>query len=194
MLISKEIEIDTSHRVFQHSSKCFSVHGHRYKIEVGVDDKIISVPGASDEGMVIDFSDLKQIMMEELDGGFDHGAIISEKDYMFKYALVDSIKIIFEDEEVYSVLKNKIPYFKELEKQYLKDKERKWKIKVVPFIPTAENLSKYWYSLIKPRLLEKGISINHVKVWETPTSTAIFTKKDDAKYVELNQKTLYEIY
>jgi 6-pyruvoyltetrahydropterin/6-carboxytetrahydropterin synthase len=190
MLISKEIEIDTSHRVFQHSSKCFSVHGHRYKIEVGVDDKIIAVPGASNEGMVIDFSDLKQIMMEELDGGFDHGAIISENDYMFKYALVDSIKILFEDEEVYKILKNKIPYFKELEIQYLKDKERKWKIKVVPFIPTAENLARHWYTLIKPRLRERNISINHVKVWETPTSTAIYTKDDDRRWRPPEQKTL----
>ena len=193
MLISKEIEIDTSHRVFQHNSKCFSVHGHRYKIEVGVDDKIITVSGASDEGMVIDFSDLKQIMMEELDGGFDHGAIISEKDYMFKYALIDSIKILFEDDEVYNVLKDKIPYFKDLEKQYLRDKHRKWKIKVVDFIPTAENLAKYWYSLIKPRLLEKGIAISHVKVWETPTSTAIYTKEDDRKWKPENQKTLDNI-
>ena len=149
MLITKEIEIDVSHRVFQHSSKCFHIHGHRYKIEVGVDDKIISILGASDEGMVIDFNDLKQIMMEELDGGFDHGAIISEKDYMLKYCLQDSIRLLFEDKEVYNILKNKILYFKELEKQYLKDKERKWKIKNVPFIPTAENLARHWYLLIK---------------------------------------------
>ena len=41
MLITKEIEIDAAHRVPNHKSKCRTFHGHRYRIEVGVDDKVI---------------------------------------------------------------------------------------------------------------------------------------------------------
>ena len=193
MLITKDIEIDASHRVFQHNSKCFSPHGHRYKIEVGVDDKIIDIIGSSDEGMVMDFSEVKRIMMEEIDSRFDHGVIIFEQDYIYKYCLSDSISILFEDKEVYNILKNKIPYFKELEIQYEKDKDRKWKVQIVPFIPTAENLARHWYLLIKNKLLEKGIRISHVKVWETPTSTAIYTKDDDRRWKPESQKTLDNI-
>lgn len=82
MLVTKEIEIDLGHRVTNHKSKCASLHGHRYKIEVGVDDKVISTKGSSDEGMVIDFGDLKQIMMMTLDKNFDHGFILWEEDPM----------------------------------------------------------------------------------------------------------------
>lgn len=72
MLITKTIEIDMGHRVPNHKSKCRNLHGHRYKIEVGVDDKVITDSGSSDEGMVIDFSDLKEIMIKEIDEVYDH--------------------------------------------------------------------------------------------------------------------------
>lgn len=147
MLITKEIEIDMSHRVCYHKSKCRNLHGHRYKIEVGVDDKVKDKKFASDYGMVIDFSDLKQIMMEELDEKFDHGAVFYKDD----------------------------PYVPGLEALLKLGDQRKDKMHFVEFMPTAENLSKYWFGLIKPRLDKKGINIYHIKIWETPTSTAVYT-------------------
>lgn len=149
MIITKEIEIDMGHRVPNHKSKCRNMHGHRYKIEVAVDDKVISTPGSSDEGMVIDFGDLKQCMMDVLDKGFDHGFIVYELD---KWVM-------------------------ELNKMY----EDGMKVIFVDFIPTAENLAKYWFTLMKDKLKEKNISISHVKIWETPTSTALYTFKN---YIE----------
>lgn len=140
MLITKEIEIDMGHRVTNHKSKCSSLHGHRYKIEVGVDDKIITTKGVSNEGMVIDFGDLKDIMINKLDTPFDHGFVLWIKDPMVK-ALMD---------------------------------DKNTKLRVVNFIPTAENLAKCWYDILKPFLKYQKIKIKHVKVWETPTSTAIF--------------------
>lgn len=140
MLITKEIEIDVGHRVTNHKSKCASLHGHRYKIEVGVDDKVISVMGASDEGMVIDFGDLKQIMMDVLDKNFDHGMILWQDD-----SLASAIQA-----------------------------DHKTKLTLVSFIPTAENLAKFWFELIKIPLEARAIKIKHIKVWETPTSTATY--------------------
>lgn len=145
MLITKEIEIDMAHRVLNHKSKCKNLHGHRYKIEVGVDDKVIDTQGVSDEGMVIDFSDLKQIMMTEIDGVYDHNAVFYKLDPILNYL------------EVYQNVDNQPK-----------------KIIQSDFIPTAENLAKHWYEIIKPKLQEKGIKIAHVKIWETPTSTAIY--------------------
>ncbi len=143
MLITKEIEIDMAHRVPNHNSKCKNLHGHRYKIEVGVDDRVITEEGRSDEGMVIDFGDIKEIMMEEIEHKYDHNAIFFEKDLM--RANLEGL-------------------------QTFQDK----KIHFVSFIPTAENLAKHWFDLIKTRLIKRGIKIKHVKVWETPTSTALY--------------------
>ena len=143
MLVTKFIEIDMGHRVPNHKSKCKNLHGHRYKIEVGVDDKIICEKGTSDEGMVIDFGDLKEIMMDNIDKNFDHGFVIYNGDQFL---------------EMFGNLKNKYEQ----------------KIIIVDFIPTAENLAKHWFELIKPKLEERKIKIKHVKVWETPTSTATY--------------------
>lgn len=159
MLVTKQIEIDMGHRVPNHKSKCRNIHGHRYVIEVGVFDKIIDDKGASDEGMVIDFSDLKDIMMSEIDAVYDHSFTISDEDEF-------------------------VSMFYELKRT------KKQKINIVEFIPTAENLAKHWYRLISDKLLERNIAIKYVKVWETPTSTAIYTRKDDRKFVDKKQKTL----
>ena len=142
MLVTKQIEIDMGHRVPNHESKCRNLHGHRYKIEVGVDDKVITEKGVSDEGMVIDFGDLKEIMMNEIDRWFDHGFVMYKSD----------------------------EYFKEFATLNLKGQ----KIIFVPFIPTVENLTKYWYEILKPILKKRNIKIKYVKVWETPTSTATY--------------------
>jgi len=49
-------------------------------VVVGVDDKVITTSGASDEGMVIDFSNLKEIMMQEIDEKLDHGFMMWDND------------------------------------------------------------------------------------------------------------------
>jgi 6-pyruvoyl-tetrahydropterin synthase len=48
------------------------------------------------------------------------------------------------------------------------------KIIFVDFIPTAENLAKHWYEIMREALLRHSIRISHVTVWETPTSTATY--------------------
>ena len=146
MLITKEIEIDVGHRVFNHKSKCRNIHGHRYKVQVGVDDKVIDTKGSSDEGMVIDFSDLKQCMMDNIDAVFDHSFIMSVEDPF-------------------------APIFIDLKKQGQK-------INFVHFVPTAENLAKYFYEILKIALEEKKIKIHHVTLYETPTSTATYSWKE----------------
>ena len=78
MLITKYIEVDMGHRVPNHKSKCRNLHGHRYKIVVGVDDKVVTTRGVSDEGMVIDFSDLKKIVREEIVDLFDHATVFNQ--------------------------------------------------------------------------------------------------------------------
>ncbi len=167
MLIEKTIEIDLGHRVPNHKSKCRNLHGHRYKIEVGVDDKVITESGQSDEGMVIDFSDLKEIMMQELDAKFDHGFVMYEYDILYPIFLV--IK------KGGYILEKLLHHCRGLLKES-EELQPSMKIVFVPFIPTAENLAKHWYELMKPRLVERNIKIKHVKVWETPTSTATYTE------------------
>lgn len=161
MIITKQIEIDMGHRVMNHKSKCKNIHGHRYKIEVGVDDKIITEKGVSNEGMVIDFGDLKKIMMNEIDEVYDHGFIMSKED--------DLLMKIF-DVEIMGEVKNA--------NRYVSLNNIDSKIIVVDFIPTAENLAKHWFDIIKGELEKIKIKLKFVRVWETPTSSAIYEENE----------------
>ncbi|MAH07132.1 6-carboxytetrahydropterin synthase QueD [Candidatus Pacearchaeota archaeon] len=143
MIISKKIEIDMAHRLPNHEGKCKNIHGHRYVIEVGVEGEIIIGNGKSDEGMVVDFGNLKKILGETIDNPFDHSLVVYDG---------DELKDVYE----------------ELEK-------RGQRINFVPFIPTVENLAKYWFELIGSRLTENNkIKLKFVRVWETSTSTATY--------------------
>ena len=146
------------HRVMNHKSKCKSLHGHRYKIEVGVNDEVITTKGSSDEGMVLDFGDLKKILVEEIDLEYDHGFIISKEDTQLMKSFGVELVQEFEDNG-----------------RFINLNDLEVKIIVVDFIPTAENLAKHWFKILKKRLSKLNIALEFVKVWETPNSTAIWT-------------------
>ena len=80
--ITKSIEWDMGHRVPNHRSKCRNPHGHRYRMELTLTGLINRVHGASSEGMVIDFGDVKKVMMEQIHDVLDHGFMIYEKDHI----------------------------------------------------------------------------------------------------------------
>ena len=60
--IRRWIETDTGHRVPNHSSKCKHLHGHRYRWEAELEGDVVSVAGVSEEGMLIDFSEVSAIL------------------------------------------------------------------------------------------------------------------------------------
>lgn len=74
MIITKEVEIDMGHRLPNHKGRCRNPHGHRYKIEVGIGGPL------NEDGMIIDFSLLKEFMNKEIDETLDHGFMISSDD------------------------------------------------------------------------------------------------------------------
>ena len=166
MLVTKQIEIDMGHRVPNHKSKCSSPHGHRYKIEAGVDDKLIVEKGSSDEGMVIDFGDLKHDMMNVIDGCFDHGFMISSEDEFMNMAFFGAE---YKNWAIDGSRFASIGYDKPRVKGYSSAN-----VIVVPFVPTVENISKLWFKLLDFDLKKKGINLQYLKVWETPTSTATY--------------------
>lgn len=78
--VSKEVEFDAGHRVPNHKSKCRNPHGHRYRLRVTIAGEIVQTPGASDEGMLADFGDLKTLMTTKVHDVLDHGFIMYEGD------------------------------------------------------------------------------------------------------------------
>jgi 6-pyruvoyltetrahydropterin/6-carboxytetrahydropterin synthase len=78
--ITREIQFDAGHRVPNHKSKCRNPHGHRYRVVARLQGDLHDEAGASDEGMVHDFGDVKDILMEKVHDPLDHGFIVYQND------------------------------------------------------------------------------------------------------------------
>ena len=68
------------HRVLNHRSVCKGLHGHRYKAEICVEGKLVLESGASEEGMVIDFADIKKVALKFIQEELDHAFMVWDKD------------------------------------------------------------------------------------------------------------------
>lgn len=82
MQITRRLEFDAGHRIPNHASQCRHLHGHRYAIEITLSGDIITASGAPEEGMVMDFSEVKRIAMEQLVDLWDHAFLVYRGDHM----------------------------------------------------------------------------------------------------------------
>ena len=85
--IKRFVETDTGHRVPNHKSKCKHMHGHRDRWEAVIEGDIIQTSGVSDEGMLMDFSDISEILEKHIHDVVDHSFIVYEKDHLAIQAL-----------------------------------------------------------------------------------------------------------
>ena len=79
-IIRRWVETDTGHRVPNHKSKCRHMHGHRYRWEAEIEGDIVTEPGVSEEGMLIDFSDVSAILNEYIHDIVDHSFLVYSGD------------------------------------------------------------------------------------------------------------------
>lgn len=80
MLITRRLEFDAGHRIPSHASQCRHLHGHRYAIEITLSGKIIETEGLSEQGMVMDFSEVKDIARRRLVDHWDHAFLVYQND------------------------------------------------------------------------------------------------------------------
>ena len=132
------------HRVLNHRSICKGLHGHRYKAEICVEGALVEQEGASEEGMVIDFADIKKIAQEFIQRELDHAFMVWEK-----------------DQDLLDFFANSAGH----------------KPVIVPFTPTAENVAAFIFNKLKNKfadIFKTGLHLHSVKLWETPSSYALF--------------------
>ncbi|WP_019152444.1 6-carboxytetrahydropterin synthase QueD [Robertmurraya massiliosenegalensis] len=66
VLVSKEFTFDAAHHLHCYEGKCKNLHGHTYKVVLGVSGFVDEI------GIVIDFGDLKKIWKERIEVHLDH--------------------------------------------------------------------------------------------------------------------------
>jgi len=149
MKIVKIIQWDMGHRVMNHRSICRGLHGHRYKAEICIEGELVEKTGASEEGMVLDFADIKKTARKYIQNELDHGFMVWEKD------------------------KELLEFF---------EKSSGHKPVIVPFTPTAENVAAYIFKKLEHKfsdIFQTGLHLYSVKLWETPSSYALYERVED---------------
>lgn len=76
--ITKQFSFETGHALYGYDGKCKNVHGHSYKLFVTVIGSPITDQNNVKYGMVIDFTDLKKIVKEEVVDVFDHATVFNK--------------------------------------------------------------------------------------------------------------------
>ena len=145
--VSKEVEFDAGHRVPNHASKCRNPHGHRYRVRATAAGDIVAEAGASSEGMVVDFGDLKALLTDLVHDRFDHGFIVHAADRPMRKALamLDEPKVIV------------VPYIPTAEN-----------LAADIYRTVGPELADRWGAT--------NVRLTLVEVWETPTSLATYTE------------------
>ena len=78
--ITRHLEFDAGHRIPNHTGQCRHLHGHRYQIEVTLRGVLSDVTGSADEGMIMDFGEIKRIMQETIVTPWDHSFFVAQSD------------------------------------------------------------------------------------------------------------------
>jgi len=76
--ITKQFDFETGHALYGYDGKCKNVHGHSYKLAVTVIGTPIDDISNTKCGMVIDFGDLKRIVITEIVDKFDHASVFNK--------------------------------------------------------------------------------------------------------------------
>jgi 6-pyruvoyltetrahydropterin/6-carboxytetrahydropterin synthase len=70
--VCKIFTFDAAHQLVGHCGKCANLHGHTYKLEITLKGELIGSEDPSNEGFVMDFGDVKEIVSELIVDKFDH--------------------------------------------------------------------------------------------------------------------------
>lgn len=108
--ITKRFEFSYAHLLPNHSGKCKRLHGHNAVLEVTVSGEPHGAetyegvrPSRSDEGMVIDFGDLKQIVKDVVVDKWDHRFLAKGDEWPYRLWIEDNGTVDLSNFEIVAV-------------------------------------------------------------------------------------------
>lgn len=77
--VTKEFHFETAHALWNYDGACKNIHGHSYRLFVTILGKPLEIEDDPKFGMVMDFKDLKKIVMTNVVDILDHALIVYNK-------------------------------------------------------------------------------------------------------------------
>jgi 6-pyruvoyltetrahydropterin/6-carboxytetrahydropterin synthase len=75
--VTRRFTFDMAHALYGHDGPCRNIHGHTYTLEVTVLGEPSPEPGSPDNGMVLDFAELKTLVHQKVIADFDHALVLN---------------------------------------------------------------------------------------------------------------------
>lgn len=75
--VTKKFTFDMAHALYGYDGPCKNIHGHTYVLSVTLIGKVIHQNDSPKNGMVIDFTDFKKIVKEQVVDVFDHSLVLN---------------------------------------------------------------------------------------------------------------------
>ncbi|MDR9486794.1 6-pyruvoyl tetrahydropterin synthase family protein [Salibacter sp.] len=96
--VTKQFDWEMAHALDGHDGKCHNIHGHTYELSVTFLGTPNDDPGNPKDGMVIDFSDLKSIVKDNIVKRFDHALVLRNNSrFLNKITEDDNERLILTD-------------------------------------------------------------------------------------------------
>lgn len=76
--VTKRFHFEMAHTLFEYDGLCRNIHGHSYNLEVTLIGEPRNKPGHPKDGMVLDFGDLKRLVITEIVNRFDHALMVNK--------------------------------------------------------------------------------------------------------------------
>lgn len=74
--VTKTFRFEMAHALEGHDGPCSRIHGHSYRLSVTLKGNTVTDPQDPKNGMVMDFSDLKQLVHQAVIVPFDHALVL----------------------------------------------------------------------------------------------------------------------
>jgi 6-pyruvoyltetrahydropterin/6-carboxytetrahydropterin synthase len=76
--VTREFTFEMAHVLGNYDGPCRNVHGHSYRLFVTISGTPVNEIASPKDGMVMDFADLKNIILKEIINVFDHAVAVSK--------------------------------------------------------------------------------------------------------------------
>jgi 6-pyruvoyltetrahydropterin/6-carboxytetrahydropterin synthase len=98
---TREFTFEMAHVLWNYDGPCRNVHGHSYRLFVTISGVPVNDVMNPKNGMVMDFTDLKAIVLREIINVFDHAVVVSgdfdkERISMFKETFGNTVIVDYQ--------------------------------------------------------------------------------------------------
>lgn len=161
--IHRSVDISFAHHVRGHAGACINVHGHTWKLEVGLRARTLDA-----EGFVIDFGRLKREVLEPCHALLDHALAIGAQTFAETEPALAALgeRLVASREAVHGR-----PIPPDPRPMVLNRAELRYpggiKVCVFPFAPTSERLAEWLFGLAEQTLADDRVSVDFARIYET---------------------------